>query len=275
MRISRRELLGYAVAGTTGMAVTATARQSGSAESEGAESDARSGDSRSPSDEDARRHWQLGRVHARPAKVEDTAVTFRGSVRSSYDTSHEVRVALYYRSKPGRQDENTSWQRLTEDTGALSEGVYLEATETGLDVGTTYQYRTEAALADYVGTSRRVSEIREVTAGEPCSGPSTNCLRAETLEPAISNPDVTLRGRTTGLESYDAVTGHFFYRREDESEQWTDFAPVEGGGDAAEFSATLSELPSGTYTYYAEVRGEGGGPNNMYAEGDERRFTVE
>jgi hypothetical protein len=167
-------------------------------------------------------------------------------------------------------------------------GVYLEATETGLDPGTTYQYRTVAALADYKGESRRVSQIRTVTAGEPCSGPSTNCLRAETLAPEVgtsdgeSESDVTLRGRTTGLDSYETVTGHFFYRREGESEEWTDFESVDGGAtgedgdsDTAEFSATLSDLPSGTYTYYAEVRGEGGDLKNMYAEGEERRFTVE
>lgn len=249
------------------MAATATARQSSGRESESAEPAPEDSDS---SAEEGERHWRLGRVHARPAEVADTAITFRGSVRSSYDTNHEVRVALYYRSKT----EDAPWQRIAEDSGALSEGVYLEATETGLDAGTTYQYRTEAALTDYVGDSRRVSEIREVTAGEPCSGPSSNCLQAETLAPEVGESDVILRGRTTGLDSYDAVTGHFFYRREGESEQWTDFEPVEGD-DTAEFSATLSELPAGTYTYYAEVRGEGGALKNMYAEGEEREFTVE
>jgi hypothetical protein len=258
------------------MAVTATARQS-----PGREREERQSESAKPeedTDPNAEQHWQLGRVEARPAEVADTAVTFRGSVRSSYDTSHEVRVALFYRPKRERQDEE-SWRKLAENSGPLSEGVYLEATETGLDAGATYQYRTVAELADYVGESRRVSEIREVTAGEPCSGPSTNCLQAETLASEVNGSEVRLRGRATGLDSYESVAGHFFYRREGESEQWTDFAPVEGGeaggGDTAEFSATLSDLPSGTYTYYAEVRGEGGELKNMYAEGEEREFTVE
>lgn len=258
------------------MAVTATARQSGGRESGGQQSedanpDAEDANSNSGAQnpDEAERHWRLGRVHARPAEVDDTAVTFRGSVRSSYDTNHEVRVALYYRPKQA----DGSWRKIAEDSGALSEGVYLEATETGLDAGTTYQYRTEAALTDYVGESRRVSEIREVTAGQPCSGPSTNCLQAETLSPEVGD-GVTLRGRATGLDNYDAVAGHFFYRREGESEQWTDFAPIEGG-DTAEFSATLPDLPAGTYTCYAEVRGEGGELKNMYAEGEEREFTVE
>ena len=247
------------------MTVTATARRG--RESESAEPDG------SESDEDARRHWRLGRVHARPAEVDDTAVTFRGEVRSSYETDHEVRVVLSYRPKPEGTDE--AWQKIAEDAGPLTEGVYLEATQTGLDPGTTYQYRTVAALTDYVGESRRVSEVREVTAGEPCSGPSTNCLRAETLAPEVGESEVTLRGRATGLDSYESVAGHFFYRREGESEQWTDFAPVEGESDAAAFSATLSDLPAGTYTYYAEVRGEGGDQKNMYAEGEEQTFRVE
>ena len=263
------------------MAITTTAQQSEGRGSEAAEFDTRGIGSDSDSNEDVERHWRLGRVHARPAEVADTAVTFRGSVRSSYDTDHEVRVALFYRPK----QEGESWRKIAENAGPLSEGVYLEATETGLDAGTTYQYRTAATLTDYAGDSRRASEIREVTAGEPCSGPSTNCLQAETLSPEVgdstqggssegSNSDVILRGRATGLDSYESVAGHFFYRREGESEQWTDFGPIEGG-DAAEFSATLSDLSAGTYTYYAEVRGEGGELKNMYAEGEERRFTVE
>lgn len=230
-------------------------------------------------------HWRLGGVYARPAEIEDTAITFRGSVRSSYDTDYEVAATLYYRPKR----EGGSWQEIAEGTGPLSDGVYLEATETGLEAGTTYQYRAEAHLTNYAGESHRVSEVREVTVGEPCSGPSTNCLRAETLAPEVgesggeSGGEVTLRGRAKGLDHYDEMTGRFFYWREGESERWTDFELVDsgggggnnGGGDTGEFSATLADLPAGTYTYYAEARGEGGDPNNMYAEGEELEFTVE
>jgi hypothetical protein len=285
MRLSRRELIGYAVAGTTGMGITAAARRSREPDTA----------SQEPDTAGVPQHWRLGSVYARPAEIEDTAITFRGSVQSSYDTDYEVAAVLYYRPKTegGKTEEKEetgdteSWQKIAEGTGPLSEGLYLEATETGLETGTAYEYRAEAYLTNYVGESHRVSEIREVTAGEPCSGPSTNCLRAETLAPEVgeseseSGAEVTLRGRAKGLAHYDEVSGRFFYWREDESEQWTDFTLIETGegteGDDSdgEFSATLSDLPAGRYTYYAEVRGEGGDPNNMYAEGEEREFSVE
>lgn len=297
MRVSRRELLGYAVAGTTGTAVTTTARR-GETQTDSQE------ESNATAEEDEQ-HWRLGGVYARPAEIEDTAVTFRGSVRSSYDTNYEATAALFYRPKQKQdraRDADDSWRKIAEESGTLSDGLYLEATETGLDAGTTYQYRAEAYLTNYVGESHRVSEVREVTAGDPCSGPSTNCLRAETLAPDVgesgdggesddrgeseeesesgdgSDSNVRLRGRAMGLESYDEVTGRFFYRRDDEPERWTGVESVRSGAegrDSAEFSTTLSGVESGTYTYYAEVRGEGGGQKNMYAEGEEREFTVE
>jgi hypothetical protein len=241
-------------------------------------------------------------VQARRAAIHDTAITFRAGARSSYETDYEVLVRLYYRPKAendgdaATKSEATTtraprWNQIGEQTALLSEGAYLEATETGLETGRTYQYVAEAYLTNYAGPSRRVSPVREVTTGRPCSGPSTNCLRVETLAPEVSasGERVTLRASVRGLDFYDAVTGHFFYWRDPESKQWTEYVPVErgdggdGGGDGGtgegtgtgEFSATLSDLPAGTYTCYAEARGEGGESKNMYAEGEERRFTVE
>ena len=255
MGLTRRELIGYAVAGTTGMGITAAARQY------------------QPEDPDTvgiQQYWQLGGVHARPATIEESAITFRASAGSSFDTDYDVRVLLRYGPKGGDRDD---WKQLAEKEAPLSEGVYLEATATDLEPETTYQYQAEAFLTNYDdGPSRRVSQVREVTTGQPCSGPSTTCLRAETLAPETDGGEVTLRGRARGLDSYDEVTGRFFYRREDGSQQWTDYAPIEGD-DAGKFSATLS-LPEGTYTCYAEARGEGGELKNMYAEGGERTFAV-
>jgi len=78
------------------------------------------------------------------------------------------------------------------------------------------------------------------------------------------------------LDAYSDVTGHFFYRPQGSDEQnWTDYVPIASEGDSGEFSATLSELPPGTYTYYAEARGEGGGLKNMYGEGRERTFRID
>lgn len=300
MQVSRRELLGYAVAGTTGMAVRTAAGefQGASAETGGAvKSDTQAPD---PEAANVGQHWQLGGVYARPAEIEDTAITFRGSVRSSYKTDYEVATRLYYRPKregeSNREDksatERNSWTKIAEETGPLSEGVYLEATETDLEEGTTYQYWADAALTNYRGQSYRVSEVQEVTAGQPCSGPSTNCLRVETLAPEISESgasdgnesdssggNVTFRGRARGLASYDEVTGRFFYwpKGDSEGKQWTDYEQIESeeGSDTGEFSATLWDLSAGTYRYYAEVRGVGGGQKNMYAEGGEKEFRIE
>lgn len=273
MALSRRELLGYAVAGATGMGITATAKQGGSEPGVG-------------------QQWQLGGVYARPAEIGDTAITFRASAESQYETDYEVEVLLHYRPKrAGESSANATnnandtasagsaeWSKLATKTGPLAEDVYLEATAEGLEPGRTYQYRAEAYLTNYDGQSRRVSETFEVTAGQPCSGPSTNCLRVETLAPETSDDgsEVTLRGSAKGLDAYDEVTGHFFYRPQGSDEKnWTDYVPIESEGDSGEFSATLSELSPGTYTYYAEARGEGGGLKNMYGEGRERTFRVE
>lgn len=293
MALSRRELLGYAVAGATGMGITATAKQGGS-------------------DPGVGQQWQLGGVYARPAEIGDTAITFRASAESRFDTDYEVEVVLHYRPKRAgeKQTDETDpasnvnatgpnatgagnatasvggattaggaeWQRLASETGPLADDVYLEATAEGLDPGQTYQYRAEAYLTDYDGQSRRVSDTFEVTAGDPCSGPSTNCLRVETLAPETSDDGsaVTLRGAAQGLDAYSEVTGHFFYRPQGSDEKnWTDYVRIEAEGDSGEFSATLSDLPAGTYTYYAEARGEGGDLKNMYGEGRERTFRVE
>jgi hypothetical protein len=277
MALSRRDLLGYAVAGATGMGITATAKQGGS-------------------DPGVGQRWQLGGVYARPAEIGDTAITFRASVESQYETDYEVEVILYYRptqaggasstsnaNATGANDtgaENTEWQQLATKTGLLAEDVYLEATAEDLEPGQTYQYRAEAYLTNYDGQSRRVSETFEVTAGQPCSGPSTNCLRVETLAPETSDDgsEVTLRGAAQGLDAYDEVTGHFFYRPEGSDEKnWTEYVRIDesSGEDSGTFSTTLSDLPAGTYTYYAEARGEGGGLRNMYGEGRERTFRVE
>lgn len=273
MRLTRRELIGYGVAGATGTGVTAAGRQY------------RPDD---PEDAGVDQTWELGGVRARPATVEESAITFRASVWSQFETDYDVRVVLRYGPKGGDADD---WRTLAEEEGPLSEGLYLEATASDLESGATYRYQAEAFLTNFdEGPSRRVSRVREVTAGEPCSGPSTNCLRVETLAPETSDGEVTLRGRARGLDAYDEVTGHFFYRREGGSEAWTGYEPVEGSGgdgnggggggggsdgsDEAEFSATLSDLPEGTYTYYAEARGEGDDWKNMYAEGGERSFAV-
>ncbi|USZ67350.1 hypothetical protein NGM10_11475 [Halorussus salilacus] len=263
MRLTRRELIGYGVAGATGMGVTAAGRQY------------RPDD---PEDAGVDQTWELGGVRARPATVEESAITFRASVWSQFETDYDVRVVLRYGPKDGDADD---WRTLAEEEGPLSEGLYLEATASDLESGATYRYQAEAFLTNFdEGPSRRVSRVREVTAGEPCSGPSTNCLRVETLAPETSDGDgeVTLRGRARGLDAYDEVTGHFFYRREGGSEAWTGYEPIEGdgsdGSDEAEFSATLSDLPEGTYTYYAEARGEGDDWKNMYGEGGERSFAV-
>lgn len=286
MALSRRELLGYAVAGATGMGITATAKQGGSEPGVG-------------------QQWQLGGVYARPAEIGDSAITFRASVDSKFETDYEVEVILYYRPKstdgenpagdanatgPNATGPNATgagntatsagsaeWRQLATETGLLADDIYLEATAEDLESDRTYQYRAEAYLTNYDGQSRRVSDTFEVTTGSPCSGPSTNCLRVETLGPEASDDGsaVTLRGSAQGLDAYDEVTGHFFYQREDGDKQWTDYALIEAEGDSGEFSATLSDLPAGTYTYYAEARGEGGGLKNMYAEGRERTFRVE
>lgn len=277
MALSRRELLGYAVAGATGMGITATAQEGDSGPGVG-------------------QQWQLGGVYARPAEIGDSAITFRAVAQSRFDTDYEVEVTLSYRPKAtgGTSDSNatggatsaesTEWQRLATESGPLAEDLYLEATAEDLDPGRTYQYRAEASLTNYDGQSRRVSDTFEVTAGQPCSGPSTNCLRVETLTPETSDSgsEVTLRGSAKGLSAYSEVTGHFFYRPQGSDEKnWTDYVPVESqggqsdGGDSGQFSATLSDLPPGTYTYYAEARGEGGNLKNMYAEGRERTFRVE
>ncbi|WP_137284705.1 hypothetical protein [Halorussus salinisoli] len=275
MALSRRELLGYAVAGTTGMGITTAAQDSG--------------------EPGVGQRWQLGGVYARPAEIGDTAVTFRASAESQYVTDYEVEVVLFYRPKRagGESNPNDSnaagdasaatsagggeWRKLDSETGPLAEDVYLEATAEGLEPGRTYEYRAEAYLTNYDGQSRRVSETFAVTAGDPCSGPSTNCLRVETLAPETSDDGsaVTLHGTARGLDAYDEVTGHFFYQREDGEKNWTDYVPIDDEGDSGEFSATLSDLPAGSYTYYAEARGEGGGLKNMYGEGRERRFRVE
>ncbi|MFC7082365.1 hypothetical protein [Halorussus caseinilyticus] len=263
MALSRRELLGYAVAGATGTGITAAQERS---------------------EPGVGQRWQLGGVYARPARIGDTAVTFRASAESKYDTDYEVEVALFYRPKAAGGANATTggkWRNAGSKTGALSESVYLEATVSDLEPGRTYEYRAEAYLTNYDGHSRRVSETFAVTAGRPCSGPSTNCLRVATRSPEVSDDgsEVTLRATAKGLAAYDEVAGHFFYRREGSDEKhWTDYVAVSGesnGGDSGKFSATLSELPAGSYTYYAEARGEGGGMKNMYGEGRERAFRVE
>ncbi|MFC4447519.1 hypothetical protein [Halorussus aquaticus] len=268
MALSRRELLGYAVAGTTGTGITAAARRSDG------------GDASDGSESGVGRNWQLGGVYARPAEIGDTAVTFRAAVESAYDTDYEVEVNLFYRPRP-KSDSSAAarakWRQLATETGPLADDIYLEATASGLEPGRTYEYRAEATLTDYEGQSRRVSETLAVTAGNPCSGPSTNCLRVETLAPETNDAgsEVTLRGSAEGMDAYDDVTGHFFYQREDGEKQWTDYVELDGGGGSGEFSVTLSDLPTGSYTCYAEARGEGGETKNMYGEGRERQFRVE
>ncbi|NEU55688.1 hypothetical protein [Halorussus sp. MSC15.2] len=270
MALSRRELLGYAVAGTTGTGITATARRSDGT------------DAPDESESGVGQNWQLGGVYARPAEIGDTAVTFRAAVESAYETDYEVEVNLFYRPKPASgggdtTDAGAKWRRLATETGPLADDIYLEATASGLEPGRTYEYRAEATLTDYEGQSRRVSETLAVTAGDPCSGPSTNCLRVETLAPKTNDAgsEVTLRGSAKGVDAYDEVTGHFFYQREDGEKQWTDYVELDGDGGSSEFSVTLSDLPTGSYTYNAEARGEGGETKNMYGEGREQQFRVE